>query len=469
MKISILRIRQIVLALVLFLICSAVGLFIFGSNLSSVNAQSVTSNISAKVSSIIKLSLSTCNSSSNSLVEVNIEPTPSGTFQSNCQTVNVSTNAPGYTLSVKASSFNPNYQSGATTNAMLYRNSTTINPTPSIPSTTNNIASPNILANDTWGFAVEGLNNTTTPSNEITAFNFDSSYTENSASNKYASLPTTDTAIYKTTTFPLPETTHKFFYAAKLTPSTMAGSYATTVVYTAVGEVVVEPPQYIKSGMVLHYDGIFNAGSSHSNSITTWTDLSSNGNDGTFLGSPVWGDSYLSLDGSDDGIALPSTTWLNNLYGNTNTVEMRFTATEALSARGVLWGNYQVGGIGSGQSVERNSSWFTDGSTRFYYKGSPDLKINNSVLSTNTTYTLSIAYDLSEKMYYTYINGTLVESYYHVNFGVSPAVAQYYLGRDSRTGATSLLGEIESFRVYDRVLAASEVMQNYEYDVERFE
>ncbi|MDL2327338.1 hypothetical protein LJC64_01575 [Ruminococcaceae bacterium OttesenSCG-928-A11] len=117
---------------------------------------------------------------------------------------------------------------------LIYQNPTTLDPKPTIPSTTNTIASPNTLTNNTWGFAVEDNNN------------FDTTYTINNALNKYALLPTTDTTIYTTDLFPTPKTSHKFYYATKLTPATMAGTYATTVTYTAVGAEVAPAPRKFK-------------------------------------------------------------------------------------------------------------------------------------------------------------------------------------------------------------------------------
>ncbi|MDL2327467.1 hypothetical protein LJC64_02245 [Ruminococcaceae bacterium OttesenSCG-928-A11] len=113
---------------------------------------------------------------------------------------------------------------------LAYQNPTTIDPKPTIPSTSNIIASPNILANNTWGFAVEGNNN------------FDTTYTIDNANNKFAQLPTDDTTIYSTTQGPIQGHTNTFYYGTKLTTATMAGTYATTVTYTAVGTPVM-PPQ----------------------------------------------------------------------------------------------------------------------------------------------------------------------------------------------------------------------------------
>ena len=59
--------------------------------------------------------------------------------------------------------------------------------------------------------------------------------------------------------------------------------------------------KYADNGLVLYYDGINNTGNGHSSNITSWKDLSGNGNDGEISGG-TWQDSSLKLDGSDDCI-----------------------------------------------------------------------------------------------------------------------------------------------------------------------
>lgn len=235
---------------ILFLFTLTFTIF-FNRNIT--NANPMTSDFVANVSEILELRLSTCNSEDNSQVIVDIEPSTAGTFKSNCQEVLVNTNAPGYTLTAKATGSKPNYQSGATTNAMLYQNPTTITPHPAIISTSNSIANPQALTNDTWGFAVKGLNPIDTPSNEAsTTPNFDTTYTIENPNGTYANLPTSDTAIYSINTFPIPVIDHTFYYAARLTPNTMAGAYTTTITYTAIGEPLPVPQSYPKVG-----NGIF--------------------------------------------------------------------------------------------------------------------------------------------------------------------------------------------------------------------
>lgn len=64
-----------------------------------------------------------------------------------------------------------------------------------------------------------------------------------------------------------------------------------------------EQEEYIKNGLILHLDGINNTGNGHSNTTTTWKDLSGRGNDATLIGfdsTSGWKENYLKFDGKDD-------------------------------------------------------------------------------------------------------------------------------------------------------------------------
>jgi uncharacterized protein (TIGR02145 family) len=119
------------------------------------------------------------------------------------------------------------------------------NPKPSIPSVSTTTAAPAALTTaNTWGFAVENR------------LGFDTTYTIDNASNKYAGLITTDTPIYQTTQMPSAADEFKFFYGVLVNTARPAGSYAATITYTAVGEVVPEPPNFLAN--IKYYNNLIN-------------------------------------------------------------------------------------------------------------------------------------------------------------------------------------------------------------------
>ena len=83
----------------------------------------------------------------------------------------------------------------------------------------------------------------------------------------------------------------------------------TKVVNTNIEEnyMQVSPEKYVQDGLQLHYDAINNTGDGHSNTTTTWRDLSPNHNDGVlhnvdFTATSGWGEDYIALDGVNDYI-----------------------------------------------------------------------------------------------------------------------------------------------------------------------
>jgi uncharacterized protein (TIGR02145 family) len=188
------------------------------------------SDLYLSVGPVVSLSISNCDSSEPSNVNLSIEPSSIGSFGSTCQNIGVAANTPGYSLSIKTSSTD-----------LLYQNPTSLTPAPIVASTDKLMNNPAVLSNDTWGFAIEkqaGMDS---------GIGFDATYTIDNENNKYAKLLTTDQTIYQTDKAlgetPTPLDTFTAYYGAKLTLATIAGEYRTTITYSAIGADVPEPPE----------------------------------------------------------------------------------------------------------------------------------------------------------------------------------------------------------------------------------
>jgi hypothetical protein len=211
---------------------TVLSVVVFGLTTSgSVKAAEVSSDLNLSVNPVVALSISNCDSSPADSVVLTIEPSSLGAFSSTCQNITVAANTPGYSLLVKSDSTN-----------LIYQNPTTITPAPVVASTDKLIANPDVLPNDTWGFAIENQTDVITGS-LINGFN--TTYTTNNADNKYAKLLTTDQTIYQTDKAlgetPAPLSSFTAYYGARLTLATVAGEYKTTITYTAIGSEVPEP------------------------------------------------------------------------------------------------------------------------------------------------------------------------------------------------------------------------------------
>ncbi len=94
-----------------------------------------------------------------------------------------------------------------------------------------------------------------------------------------------------------------------------------------------------ENGVISSFDATNNTGSGHSNSATTWKDLTGSHN-GTLNG-PTWGTDYLQFDGVDD--------WVN--FGqidsqNQVTVEATISFEQIKNGEADIVGNWEVGGYG---------------------------------------------------------------------------------------------------------------------------
>ena len=165
-----------------------------------------------------------------SKVSINLSPVAGfDTYGANCQIVWIDTNMPGYVLSIRANSDDG-------TNNLTYQNPTTLSPLPFIPAIDSSATpdSPAALTTGSWGFAVEDFSG------------FDSNYSTSDlgqiATNKFAELPTTDTLIADVNEMPESSDSYTFYYATRVDHTKPAGTYTTTITYTATGKIASESP-----------------------------------------------------------------------------------------------------------------------------------------------------------------------------------------------------------------------------------
>lgn len=167
-----------------------------------------------------------------------------------------------------------------------------------------------------------------------------------------------------------------------------------------------------------------------------------------------------SFDGSDDFIKLEGACLTSIFTGTTQpfSVCMWVYNGETAANRAILFGNYIVSPATSSAffNIELASS---SNQIRYDWKANPDWVAGaTTVIPTNTWTHICCSYDGAKE--YVYINGELQAT----RTGVLPAMGLssgviYYLGRDSRTGATSFLGRMNDFRIYDNCLSDFEVKE----------
>lgn len=219
--------------------------------------------------------------------------------------------------------------------------------------------------------------------------------------------------------------------------------------------------------LILHFDGTNNTGNGHSDGAAVWQDLSGNGNNGTLTNfsyntASGWKSDALQFDGSDDGVSIGDS--LQDLFKNGNTIEMKIKVNE-LDARDIFIGNYDT----NNKDICVNYEKKVDNSLRQYIgAGAMDVATNPLITSTERDYTISYVFDKTNGNLFVYIDGELkysidnemINSY---NYNWTNA----WIGRDTRTGATCLNGEIYSVRIYESLLTELEVKNNYEAEKQK--
>ena len=217
----------------------------------------------------------------------------------------------------------------------------------------------------------------------------------------------------------------------------------------------------VTDGLVFYVDAANE--NSYPGTGTTWSDLIG-GNDGALTNGPTYSSAnggIITFDGTNDYVAL---TTLNPTSNNAFTYSLWVRPTSN-SSDGSLIGNwadvrpfltyYDVGGAYPNyRSLVRK----TDSST-----AATSVNTNNATLNQWSYVTTSFD-STSLKLY---VDGSLVET---VLSGLDPlsSTGGCAIGAEDSAGGRHFSGNIAACDLYDRVLTASEVLQNYNALKNRF-
>lgn len=212
--------------------------------------------------------------------------------------------------------------------------------------------------------------------------------------------------------------------------------------------------EYVTNGLELHYDAINNTGTGHSDTTTTWKDLSGNGNDATITGGK-WSYDHLSFTSSNSSNGVKT----NNAFPidfSAKTFNIVFNLSKVSSVE-ALFG-------------ARTST--SDGFMLFNYDKNNALNLDTigsqtrinlgNRLSVNRNYNLTVTLDNGTVK--SYIDGVLIASTNYTTGTLNFPLTVFTAGTRSNS-----LGNVYSVKVYNRALTADEVMQNYNMDQKRFE
>ncbi len=207
----------------------------------------------------------------------------------------------------------------------------------------------------------------------------------------------------------------------------------------------------IRDGLIMYLDAGIPA--SYPGSGTTWTDLTGNGNNGTFVNGPTFSTTFggvINFDGANDYVDVSGP----NMSGSNYTVfgVARYVTIDAA----VYPSGYEAGRLISA----KNNNWLLGhwgGYTGNYYAEGWVSSVAGGTSDTNWKF-LAGTGNISGDNYELYVNGNLSVS----NNGGSQGPNGFRLG--SYIGGSEFAnGQIGAVLVYNRVLSRSEILQLTNY------
>ena len=224
-------------------------------------------------------------------------------------------------------------------------------------------------------------------------------------------------------------------------------------------------PSIVQSGLVLYLDAANTR--SYPRSGTTWTDLSRSDYTGTLINGPTFdstnGGSIL-FDGSNDLVEITNSTSLTSF-----TISMWFKMTGPGSTGGASNTIYNsLFGINSGLRrilVSTSANTGTEGVILVQMGGSNYFSSSSTATVTNRWN--NVVYTWQANTAIIYING--IAETPQTNSSVTFPAANLFLGAYSNpVVAYAMKGNIAQTSIYNRVLSATEILQNYNTIKTRF-
>jgi hypothetical protein len=225
------------------------------------------------------------------------------------------------------------------------------------------------------------------------------------------------------------------------------------IVYNEIDE-VSDFRDIVRSGMVLDLDAGMN--SSFNNTGTTWYDLTVYGNNGTLIGGPTYSSANNGILTFNNVSTYATVNSNASILSNTAYTKISWFNTNSLSAAN----NIISGGV-SGQ----HAFWLGSTNTlRAGHNSIWDTVVSSTTLSTNTWYCGAVTFNTTTG-WVLYLNGSVVDT--DVSTTTFTGNGEILICAFT-LGGNLFSGSIATASVYNRVLSASEILQNYNALKHRF-
>jgi len=222
-------------------------------------------------------------------------------------------------------------------------------------------------------------------------------------------------------------------------------------------------PKIVTSGLVLCLDAANKR--SYPGTGTTWTDLSGNSNNFSLINGPTFSNTNLGnivFDGADEYLLISSLVWDYNVNF---TIQFWFNTNSLGGVNG--YGLFFNGSTGA----NTNRVQIAGDSNGSIYLNTVGSSVGDDFVSAAGLVTVGKWFNFAavrnSGVITTYLNGTSVASG-NVNYSVSQQ-SNLYVGFVRSSGALWYLnGRMSSILINNRVLTASEILQNYNATKSRF-
>lgn len=251
---------------------------------------------------------------------------------------------------------------------------------------------------------------------------------------------------------------------------------------------------YIKNGLIVHYDAINNTGegdNNHSTSATVWKDLSGNGNDGTLKNfdkteESGWKDSFLKFDGVNDtvdtGLEGATTFTSNDNY----TLEIVFNMNNITAIgnqyekadQGIILGATDYCGYAVYWKADSGDKYNLNVAHRYGdISNNPMVHISKEISNITQMNSVSQIYNRTNNKLLMLLNSELVlekgmTEDYDKEYDRAEYMGNIMINRNSIMSGNSrgVYSDMNvySVRIYDRALDEEEVKINQKIDMERF-
>ncbi len=234
-----------------------------------------------------------------------------------------------------------------------------------------------------------------------------------------------------------------------------------------------EPSDYVTNGLVLHYDGIRNAGlaAPHNNAATTWADLSGYGRDATLTAGSgsAW---------KDDGFHFAKTAWFQTTasfsLGTSYTMELLTAFTSSsMSGNGMF--------VGPSGGIKDGAVWWKQGDANIFHRGddvfgtawnacpgirpSPTTYLTALRDGSRAAITADAARPTTEN---TKGPANSITDWFTGSKNNSAADSIWFVGAKDASGNEPLAGDIKSVRLYTELLTDAQLAWNRAVDEARF-